>query len=59
MSVDPLISIIPDDLAVQEVGGHEQFQGDFWSNGKLWDLSGAVGEANFVCEEHTNLLKDV
>jgi len=46
-------------LAVQEVGGHEQFQGDFGSDGKLGDLCGAIGEANLVCEEHADFLKDV
>lgn len=42
---------------VQEVGGHEQFQGNLWGNGEFWDLCGAVGVADFVGEVHTHFLQ--
>lgn len=46
-------------LAVEEVGGHEELQGDLWGDGELWDLCGAVGVAHFVGEVHAHLLKHV
>ena len=47
------------DLAVQEVGCHEELQCNLWWDGELWDLSGAVGVASFVCKIHTYFLKYV
>ena len=48
-----------DNLAVEEVGGHEELEGDLWGNGELGDLGGAVGEADLVGEVHAHLLQDV
>lgn len=57
-SVCPLLYVgFP--LTVQEVGGHEELQGDLRSNGELGDLCGAVGVAHFVGEVHAHLLKHV
>ena len=44
---------------VKEVGGHQELEGDFWWDGELWDLCGAVGVLDFVGEVHANLLEDV
>ena len=40
----------PDHLAVEEVGGHEQLQGDLGGDWELWDLCRRVGvpEVNVV-----------
>ena len=44
---------------VKEVGGHQELEGDFWWNGELWDLCGAVGVLDFVGEVHADFLEDV
>ena len=46
-------------LAVEEVGGHEELEGDLWRDRELGDLGGAVGETDLVGEVHAHLLKDV
>ncbi len=46
-------------LAVQKVSGHEQLESDLGRNGKVWNLRRAVCVADFVCEIHTDFLKDV
>ena len=35
-------------LAVEKISGHEEFQGNFWLDGKFWDLGGAVRVANLT-----------
>ena len=45
-----------DNLAVEEVGGHEELESDLWGNWELGDLGGAVGEADLVGEVHADLL---
>jgi len=44
---------------VEEVGSHQEFEGDLGWNGKLRNLSGAVGVLDFVGEVHADLLEDV
>ena len=45
-----------DNLAVEEVGGHEELESDLWGNWELGDLGRAVGEADLVGEVHADLL---
>ena len=42
-------------LTVEEVGRHQELQGDLRLYWKLWYLCGAVGVAHLVREIHTNL----
>lgn len=44
-------------LAVEEVSGHEELQGNLWGNGEFGDLCGAVGVAYFVGKVHAHLLE--
>ena len=44
---------------VEEVGRHEELQGDFRWDGELRDLGGAVGVLDLVGEVHADLLEDV
>ena len=42
-------------LAVEEVGRHEELEGDLRGDWELGNLSGAVGEPRLVGEVHTDL----
>jgi len=46
-------------LTVEEVGGHQQFQSDFGSNGKLGNFGRAVGVTHLVSEVHAHLLQNM
>ena len=48
------MSILPF-LAVQEICCHEQFESDFWLDGKLWNLCRAVSVPHLVGEIHAHL----
>jgi len=46
-------------LAVKEIGSHQQLQGNLRGNGEFRNFSAAVGVAHLVGEVHANLLQDV
>lgn len=46
-------------LAVQEISCHQELQSDLRRDRELWDLSGTICKAHFICEVHADFLQYV
>ena len=46
-------------LTIQKVGSHQEFQGNFWGYGKFRYFCRAVSVAHFVGEIHADLLENM